>query len=91
MESLNLPTTAAQAKVFISPSSLSFPMSHTDQTSDLTSSQLGNVTNGTTSAFNGTVIDKQDTNGTIINGTRNFEHKEMVTTGGVSGIVPTLQ
>jgi hypothetical protein len=91
MESLNLPTTAAQAKVFISPSSLSFPMSHTDQTSDLSSSQLGNTTNGTTSVFNGTAIDRQGTNGTVTNGMRDFEQKEMLTTGGVSGIVPTLQ
>jgi hypothetical protein len=84
MESLSLPTTAAQAKVFISPSSLSFPMSHADQTSDLTlptSHPTGAGMNGTATAVNGTPI---------TNGTTPLE-KEMVTTGGVSGIVPTLQ
>jgi len=84
MESLNLPTTAAQAKAFISPSSLSFPMSHADQTSDISSSQITN--NGTTNAVN-----KSGQNGTVVNDSRSFEQKETVTTGGVSGIVPTLQ
>ena len=79
MESLTLPTTAAQAKVFISPSSLSYPMSHADQTSEIglpSQHQNGAGMNGTaTTAING--------NGVL--------EKETVTTGGVSGIVPTLQ
>lgn len=85
MESLNLPTTAAQAKAFISPSSLSFPMSHADQTSDISSSQIV-TNNGSTNTVN-----KPEQNGTVVNDTRSFEQKETVTTGGVSGIVPTLQ
>lgn len=83
MESLSLPTTAAQAKVFISPSSLSFPMSQADQTSDLTlptSHSNGMGTNGTASTV--------AVNGTIGN---TLEPKETVTAGGVSGIVPMLQ
>jgi transcription initiation factor TFIID TATA-box-binding protein len=85
MESLNLPTTAAQAKAFISPSSLSFPMSQADQTSDISSSQIV-TNNGSTNTVN-----KPGQNGTVVNDTRSFEQKETVTTGGVSGIVPTLQ
>jgi hypothetical protein len=90
MESLTLPTTAAQAKVFISPSSLSFPMSHADQTSDLalpTPHPNAAGTNG--AATSSTAL----ANGTTSNGTSAHEQqqKEMVTTGGVSGIVPTLQ
>lgn len=84
MESLNLPTTAAQAKVFISPSSLSFPMSHSDQTSDLTL-----PTPPTSGAASGTGM-----NGAVVNGAGSIgalEQKESATTGGVSGIVPTLQ
>jgi hypothetical protein len=78
MESLTLPTTAAQAKVFISPSSLSYPMSH-DQTSDLSvPSQLQNG-----AGMNGTATTATKGNGAL--------EKETVTTGGVSGIVPTLQ
>lgn len=69
MESLNLPTTAAQAKAFVAPSSLSYPMLPNDQTSDL--STPGNTNNITR------------TNGAS-------ELKE-TNTGGVSGIVPTLQ
>jgi hypothetical protein len=79
MESLTLPTTAAQAKVFISPSSLSYPMSHVDQTSDLSlPSQLQNG-----AGMNGTATTATKGNGAL--------EKEAVTTGGVSGIVPTLQ
>ena len=77
MESLTLPTTAAQAKVFISPSSLSYPMSQADQTSDLSlpsQTQNGAGMNDTATAA---------TNGAV--------EKETVTTGGVSGIVPILQ
>ena len=90
MESLTLPTTAAQAKAFISPSSLSYPMSHADQTSDLalpTSHPNGAGMNG--AATLSTVV----TNGTTSNGTTALEQqqKDTVTTGGVSGIVPTLQ
>ena len=90
MESLTLPTTAAQAKVFISPSSLSFPMSHADQASDLTlptSHPNGAGMNGTATSSTAVI------NGTTANGTITHEQqqKEMVTTGGVSGIVPTLQ
>jgi hypothetical protein len=84
MESLTLPTTAAQAKVFISPSSLSFPMSHADQTSDFslpTSQPNGAGMTGTVAAGGSNVA---------INGNTS-EHKETVTAGGVSGIVPTLQ
>jgi transcription initiation factor TFIID TATA-box-binding protein len=90
MESLTLPTTAAQAKAFVSPSSLSFPMSHADQTSDLalptSSSSTGAGMNGTAAA-----AAAPTTNGatTMTNG--NVPDKDAVTTGGVSGIVPTLQ
>jgi hypothetical protein len=79
MESLTLPTTAAQAKVFISPSSLSYPMSQADQTSDL-SLQPPNQ-NG--AGMNGTATTATNGNGAV--------EKETVTTGGVSGIVPILQ
>ena len=85
MESLTLPTTAAQAKVFVSPSSLSFPMSHADQTSDLAlppSSSTGAGMNGAATAT---------TNGTAATTNGNAPDKDAVTTGGVSGIVPTLQ
>lgn len=60
-------------------------MSHVDQTSDLTlptSHPTGAGMNGTATAVNGTAI---------TNGTAPLEQKETATTGGVSGIVPTLQ
>ena len=79
MESLTLPTTAAQAKAFIAPSSLSFPMSHADQIE-----QRNGVVNG--AGMNGAApAAAQSVNGNAV------QEKETVTTGGVSGIVPTLQ
>lgn len=84
MESLSLPTTAAQAKAFIAPTSLSFPMSQVDQTGELS---LPHSTNGT--RMNGVVSAVANGNG-VVSGNA-LEHKDMVTTGGVSGIVPTLQ
>jgi len=88
MESLTVPTTAAQARVFVSPTSLSFPMSSTDQNGDLTlpSSQHNGTANGTSTAV---------VNGSSVNGNSGVvvETKDVagVGTGGVSGIVPTLQ
>jgi len=79
MESLTLPTTAAQAKAFIAPSSLSFPMSHADQVAERNGLVNGAGTNGAAPAA------AQNVNGNGV------EQKETVTTGGVSGIVPTLQ
>lgn len=81
MESLTLPTTAAQAKAFIAPSSLSFPMSHADQIAERNGLVNGAAMNG--SAPPASVA--QTVNG------HGAEQKETVTTGGVSGIVPTLQ
>ena len=80
MESLTLPTTAAQAKAFIAPSSLSFPMSHADQVAERNGFVHGPTPNGAAPA----------TVPNVVNGD-GAEHKETVTTGGVSGIVPTLQ
>lgn len=60
-------------------------MSHAEQTSDLTlptSNPTGAGMNGTATAVNGTAT---------TNGTAPLEQKETATTGGVSGIVPTLQ
>lgn len=79
MESLTLPTTAAQAKAFIAPSSLSFPMSHADQVSERNGLVHGAGMNGAAPAA------AQSVNGSGV------EQKETATTGGVSGIVPTLQ
>ena len=96
MDSLSLPTTAAQAKAFVSPNSFSFPMSHADQTSTAISLPS---TNGSTNPSSGAGINggtaPAPANGTVTNGVNNggnsSEQREMVTTGGVSGIVPTLQ
>ena len=79
MESLTLPTTAAQAKAFIAPSSLSFPMSHADQIAERNGVVHGTGINGSAPAA------AQNVHGNGV------EQKETVTTGGVSGIVPTLQ
>jgi transcription initiation factor TFIID TATA-box-binding protein len=81
MESLTLPTTAAQAKAFISPSSLSFPMSHADQIAE-----RNGLVNGAGMASAAAPAPAQS-----VNGANGVEQKETVTTGGVSGIVPTLQ
>jgi hypothetical protein len=78
MESLSLPTTAAQANVFISPTSLSYPMS-----SELMSTHVGTGMNNAAAA---TAV-----NGSGAGNVGILEQKENVTTGGVSGIVPTLQ
>jgi len=78
MESLSLPTTAAQANVFISPTSLSYPMS-----SELMSTHVGTGMNNAAAA---TAV-----NGSGAGNVGVLEQKENVTTGGVSGIVPTLQ
>lgn len=80
MESLTLPTTAAQAKAFIAPSSLSFPMSHADQVEQRNGLVHGAGMNGAAAP-----AAAQTVNGNGV------EQKETVTTGGVSGIVPTLQ
>ena len=80
MESLTLPTTAAQAKAFIAPSSLSFPMSHADQVAERNGLVHGAGLNGAAPAAAQNVA---------ANGVE--PQKETVTTGGVSGIVPTLQ
>jgi transcription initiation factor TFIID TATA-box-binding protein len=82
MESLTLPTTAAQAKAFIAPSSLSFPMSHADQIAE-----RNGLVNGASSINNSSA---PASSAQTVNGT-GAEQKETVTTGGVSGIVPTLQ
>jgi hypothetical protein len=79
MESLSLPTTAAQANVFISPTSLSYPMS-----SELMSTHVGTGMNNAAAAT--TAV-----NGSGAGSVGVLEPKETVTTGGVSGIVPTLQ
>ena len=66
-------------------------MSHADQTSDLTlptSQSNGAGTNGTATAVNGNASSTAATNG---NTNLEQQQKEMATTGGVSGIVPTLQ
>lgn len=82
MESLTLPTTAAQAKAFIAPSSLSFPMSHADQIAERNGLVNGAGMNGSATPA---PVAAQTVNG------HGAEAKETVTTGGVSGIVPTLQ
>ncbi len=81
MESLTLPTTAAQAKAFIAPSSLSFPMSHADQIAE----RNGLVNSA---GMNGSAPPPPVAQ--TVNG-HGADAKETVTTGGVSGIVPTLQ
>jgi hypothetical protein len=75
MESLSLPTTAAQANVFISPTSLSYPMS-----SELMSTDVGTGmhTAATVGGFGTENVDIP-------------EKKDNIATCGVSGIVPTLQ
>jgi hypothetical protein len=80
MESLSLPTTAAQANVFISPTSLSYPMS-----SEVMSTHVGEGMNNAAAAAATAV------NGSGAGSVAILEQKENVTTGGVSGIVPTLQ
>jgi transcription initiation factor TFIID TATA-box-binding protein len=77
MDSLTLPTTAAQAKAFVAPTSLSFPMSHAEQTPD--------------PSFSAPRSSGTPMSHTASETAAGFEMKNAVTAGGVSGIVPTLQ